>query len=333
MANSTPILPGFVHRDVPLSPQEALSRQSFSAATEVTKNALSRFLLDHFEGVYKPFFRAAVSSSSQFILDVNSSERMSVPVQLARRYPDLMSRLPCILINCKRAKPMATSIAGGLEGSFWSKARQEQIMLLTARWKLGIEIYTAALDPQQADRLMESVSLIFTTLRTVTASSLIDPTSTAVVGLPNANSEVRGDHWVVTLPPVAQIDIEGPTPTRIDESKKDDFYSYAIDLPCDFESNLHVSFAQRTTGTARLSNLEISSGLPDRMPLGATVLARVVNRPHDTLIQSSDTTVATVDSFGNIRPKRLGTFQFQVLRVGVNNEPDVLYSKEIQVVP
>jgi len=320
---SPPHMPdaGWSFGDVPKDAKEALSRNSFSNAVEITKSAIVRYLLDHFHGPFAYLFRRVVASADQFELSsINARDPMAVPVQLLRRYSDFRKRLPCILINNTGAKQLPTSISGGHEGGFISEANNNQpVIKLTALWRVPIEIIVATTDPTQSAELMESVSLAFTTLRTITRTSRIA-------------AQTPGHNWVVRLP-ATPPDIDGPADEPLNDDPKDRLWTYTLSLSdVQFESTVYLTYPRKNTGVQVL-DLTITTDLPDEIPLGTTFPARPLHVPKGAVVRSDNPAVALVDSRGNVTAKRIGIFTFLVLDARTpSEEPKVLFSKTVKVV-
>jgi hypothetical protein len=188
-------------------------------------------------------------------------------------------------------------------------------------WRIELEIFSAALDPTQADRLMLSIALIFTTLKTLTSTAQIAP-------------EDRSDGWVLVLPSTNEVEIDGPIETPLHDDPKDVLYSYATSLPITFETQAYIRYAERTSARILVgSRPAINSALPDTIPLaGGPFFANIVHRPLGAKFISSDTAVAVVDTNGYVYPKRLGEFTFAVLSQHSGEPPDVLFQKTVRVV-
>lgn len=321
---TTPPAQGFVFPDVPRTAAEALSRAAFADPIGTAKAAIMRHVLDHFEGEYSAAFRAVVKTADSFILDLNAIDRMKVPVQLAKRYPNLAGRLPAIVINCNRFRGLATSIQGGVEGGFQSPDRREIYRRLSAKWDIGLELMVMAQDPGQADQLMVSIALIYTVMRVLTTSAEL-------------NGDARQDGWILNLPPVEQIAIDGPHSADMHGDPIDELFWWTIALPCTFEATALVRWARRTKELVLPGPAPaITASVPATIPLSAgSQYSGIANRPLGSRLQSSDERVATVDRNGFIHPRQIGTFEIQVRGRGAGAAgelPVILFSKQIRVV-
>ncbi len=308
--------PAWIFRDVVRSPAEAVSRNSFRNAVEITKAALQHHIRNYFgSGKFAAFF-SQVSSAAQFIpSDVPTNDRLAIPLQIIRRYPDIKLRLPAILINNTGFLPRRTSISNGIEGGFRTPDGQ-LVLTLTKLVTIPVDLICATLDPTQAAELMEDVTLIFTTLQQMTQTSQI-------IGNP-------GDNWVVTLPGEI-VSVTGPADEPIPESDepKDKLHTYTIALNVTFESNVHA----RTPFQPRFEPTQdgtISVVVGDKIRLGTVVPAGLHNRPLNTHFATNNPSVAVVDDKGFIYPRGLG--KFTLLVVDDANPEKIRFSKEIQVV-
>jgi hypothetical protein len=115
---------------------------------------------------------------------------------------------------------------------------------------------------------------------------------------------------------------------------KDKFYTYLIPLDVTFESSVLVAYAHRPTYNIQVGPPpDITTSLPDELPLGATFNANVIHRPLNAVYRSSNPSVAMIDENGFVRPKKLGSFEFLVIQPAADQElPKVLYSKMVRVV-
>jgi hypothetical protein len=312
-----PPAPGYIYRDVSRSVRAAVSRQSFSNAVEITKAALQAHIKNYFDdGRFADFF-SRVSSSAQFTLsDINAADRLAIPVQIIRRYPDFKMRLPALLINNTGFVPKRTSIANGIEGGYRTPSG-DLVLSLTKLVGIPVDIICAALDPTQAAELMEDITLIFTTLQQMTQTSQV-------------RSGVAGDNWVVTLPGEV-AGVSGPAEEQIPESDepKDKLYTYTIALNVTFESNVEAMTPFRPT-FLQVQDSAITSPVGDKIRLGQTVPAGLHNRPINTHYETDNPSVAVVDDKGFIYTRGLGKFRF--LLVEDADPTKIRFSKEIRVV-
>src|SRR5579885_678108 len=224
--NTVPPYAGWLFKEIPKSPTEAISQFSFARVLEVTKAALQRHIRDYFDGKYRPLFQHIVKYAPQFTTSqIPTSDPMQIPVQLARYFKDFKERLPAIIINDTGATYNPPGLRGGAEQGRFSTARNSSIFRLVNTMTIPVDFICAALDETTTSDLAMALELIFGPLRQETSSAVI-------------RSDRLGDQWEVRLPlqPTIGARIEG----AITEDPKDKFYTQTISLDIQWEDSVEI---------------------------------------------------------------------------------------------
>lgn len=342
MGNSPPPPNGYLNRKVAQSVQEAVATQTPDHIKTIVKSAIQRYIESFMsqQGGNRSLYESFTKLGLQYITD-QSFEQNSDPTlrktQLARLFEQVRQQLPAILIVDSSFEYVPANFTGldgvRIQNGYWYGTVQVVRNLV-------ISVVGATRDQSSTDFLHGMLSILFGEMRWLAGGTRI-----------TGNSE-QGESWVLTMgiPRLGNVN-----QARVTDDPKDTIWSFAIEIP-DILFEDHVVVKQeinRVEPGSAIMNPSETVGLinptifaPDTIAINDSfkVLFDYL-QPDFHKIVISDPNIATIDPNTRIiSPRKLGSFEIQVLRYKVDAQPelfnqqngntmDIVARKKIKVTP
>lgn len=213
----------FVFENIPLGPQEAQVHSARTRATQLTKAAVQSYLQQYFEdtGKYRWQVKAIAPQVLQYETGLTGTARQDdssiYELQLARYWPNLRQKLPCLIIVDTSYNQNSTGFGSTVMAYDYG---DYQGVSLRMDATIGVMIEIAAHDETTAADLRDVLALIFGPLTTANKAHRQCPED------PTAS-------WEIRLP--LQFETQGLERRQLPSDQQDVFWSTTITLNVDFE--------------------------------------------------------------------------------------------------
>lgn len=342
MGNLPPPPSGYLNRKVAQSVQEAIATQTPDHIKTIVKAAIQKYIESFMsqQGGNRQLYESFTKLGLQYITD-QSFDQASDPTlrktQLARLFEQVRQQLPAILIVDSAFEYVPANFTG-LERVYISNGYWNGTVQIVRN--LVVSVVGATRDQSSTDFLHGMLSILFGEMRWLAGGTRI-----------TGNLE-QGEGWVLTMgiPRIGTVN-----QNKVTDDPKDTIWSFSIEIP-DILFEDHVLVRQpidRVAPGSGIMNPDTTIGLlaptifaPDTIPVNESfkVLFDYLQPDYHKII-ISDPNIATFNpSTRMVSPRKLGTFEIQVLRTKVDPSPElfnqqtgtaleVVSRKQVRVVP
>lgn len=328
--------PGYLKRKIAESVEEALQHNGTDHIKTITKSAIQRYVQSFMErqGGNRSLMEAFSRQGLQYIVDQSfdpESDRTLRKVQLARMFEQIRQELPAILIMDNAFEIVPTNWIG--IDSVYRDGQDWYGKVVICR-NLGITLTAGTRDQSSCDLLHGLLSVLFGEMRFLGNGNRM------------TGNRLNGENWVVTI---SQPTLGTVSKEKIEGDSKDSIFFFSMELE-------NVMFEDHVWIKQSMPRFEAQEGILNEGGIGLTpprIEAPEEIRIHESaqvLFDSfqptymraiiSDPNIATYEPHSQtIRPRRLGTFELQVIRPGYgaqqsNGAKDIVVaSKTIRVIP
>lgn len=332
----------YIFKAIPKSQRQAAAQSAETRVTSTIKNAIQEYISRYFnkDGIYREQLKLTAPYSLQYetgISGIQDVDPTVYEVQLARLWKDLRQKLPCIIIADKEFEYHNPGL-GGITGSQWISSKTAKVELkLEVRLTLLIEV--AAMDETTCSDLRDLLVYIFGPLTILNKSHILCSSNSA-------------DKWEIRLP--QNFEPSGLERRNVTNDTKDSFFSSGLQLTVDFEGKIDIGFANQLQlitihdyheglipdGFDENGSLQfkIAEGYPDidtifvpeTVNLGRPTPIAVKWIPARAMFVSDNPRVGLVDDKCVIIPKRLGTFNVNLM--DYTTKPKIIKTWTVRVV-
>ena len=335
---------GYLNRKVAQSVQEAIATRTPDHIKTIVKSAIQRYIESFMsqQGGNRSLFETFTKMGLQYVTD-QSFDQTSDPTlrktQLARLFEQIRQQLPAILVVDSSFEYVPANFTGldrvRISDGYWYGTVQIVRNLV-------ISVVGATRDQSSTDFLHGMLSILFGEMRWLAGGTRM-----------TGNSE-QGEGWVLTMgiPRIGNV-----TQNKVTDDPKDTIWSFSIDIPdILFEDHVVVKQAiDKWDGTSKdiMNPQGTAVGLtapiiyaPDTVAANDSFQVKFdYFQPDLHKIIISDPNIATIDPRTRIiSPRKLGTFEIQVLRLKAESSSElfnqqngstmnVISRKQVKVVP
>lgn len=221
---------GMLFDDVPTGPQSAQSSGARSRATHITKAAVQYYLQKYFaeNGPYRDQIRAVAPHAVNYETSysgtfLHTPDPTKFNLQIARFWPSLKQKLPCIVILDSGYRSNSVGF-GGTVAAYDFGGTQGFGLRLDAT--VGINIEIAAKDDTTCGDIRDAVALIFQSLTHFNREHIIQSTEATAA-------------WEVRLP--LSTELQQVERRAIPGSETDVVFTTMVTLQVDFEGVLMLA--------------------------------------------------------------------------------------------
>jgi hypothetical protein len=341
---------GAVYEAEAQSANQGKSATAEARVRQTTKSAIAAYLQSYFvPGTARNHqLRLTAPFGAQFVTDISGAANPNDPTvintQIARLWPSLRQKFPCVLIIDTSYQPKFSG-AFGMERA--ERVRlphgndKQAVMVQKVLGTVGIQLMIASLSDSEASDLADLTSYILGPLTHFNRAHILE-------------SSKLEDLWEVRLP--LTYGAAALERRNVSEDQRDSMWSSSLDLEVAFEGtvrhgiNHSAALYNVTPGDGATVGVPEDPGLhlvvqhefgccaaqneaslmsvaaPVEMNLREFPRIDILNLPNGAVVVSDDPRVAYIDSFRIVHPKSPGTFNLLVLQnVGTAYEPVVLY--------
>lgn len=341
---------GAIYDAEPQSANQAKSATAEARVRQTTKSAIAAYLQSYFvpDSARNRQLRLTAPFGAQFVTDISGAANPNDPTvintQIARLWPSLRQKFPCVLIIDTSYQPKFSG-AFGMERAHRVRLPygndKETVLVQKVLGVVGIQLMVASLSDSEASDLADLTSYILGPLTHFNRAHLL-------------GSNKPEDRWEVRLP--LTYGAAALERRNVGEDTRDSMWSSSLDIEVAFEGEVWHG----TDHSAALYNVSPGDGAdvgvpedpglhlviqhefgccaardaansmtvtaPEEMNLREFPRIDVTNLPSGAVVVSDNPRVAYLDSFRIVHPKSPGTFNVLVLQsVGSEYEPIVLY--------
>jgi hypothetical protein len=299
---------GYLNRKIAQSVQEAIQSYTTDHIKTIVKASIQKYIESFMsqQGGNRSLFETFSKQGLQYIVDKSfdpTSDPTLRKTQLARLFEQLHRELPAILIIDSGFEFMPTNI-NGIERAFVKDNAWYGVV--TIMRKVSITVAAGTRDQTSTDFLQGMLSVLFGEMRFLGGGTRI-----------TGNID-QGEHWVVTMgnPKFGAI-----TQDAVTDDPKDKVWSFSIENE-DIYFEDHIMVKQpidRVVGGSGVVNSDPNVPpvliCPTSIPVNQSTRIEISKfQPDFQRVIVSDPNIATYEPVSQtITPRRLGTFQLQVV--------------------